>query len=165
MLYLFGASDATIGYADAYITIYLIGNLFVMTGLGMNSFINSQGFGTIGMMTVLLGAVANILLDPVFIFFFHMGVQGAALATIFSQLISAIWILKFLTGPKAILKLKKDAMKLKRSRVLRIIGLGMSGFTMSITNSSVQVMYNAMLQKTGGDLYVGIILLLIQSEK
>ena len=152
MLYLFGASDATIGYADSYITIYL----FVMTGLGMNSFINSQGFGTIGMMTVLLGAVANIILDPVFIFFFHMGVRGAALATILSQLISAIWILKFLTGPKAILKLKKNCMKLKRSRVLRIIGLGMSGFTMSITNSSVQVMYNAMLQKTGGDLYVGI---------
>ena len=149
MLYLFGASDATIGYADSYITIYLMGNIFVMTGLGMNSFINSQGFGTIGMMTVLLGAVANIILDPVFIFFFHMGVRGAALATILSQLISAIWILKFLTGPKAILKLK-------RSRVLRIIGLGMSGFTMSITNSSVQVMYNAMLQKTGGDLYVGI---------
>ena len=156
MLYLFGASDATIGYADSYITIYLMGNIFVMTGLGMNSFINSQGFGTIGMMTVLLGAVANIILDPVFIFFFHMGVRGAALATILSQLISAIWILKFLTGPKAILKLKKNCMKLKRSRVLRIIGLGMSGFTMSITNSSVQVMYNAMLQKTGGDLYVGI---------
>ena len=155
MLYLFGASDATIGYADSYITIYLMGNIFVMTGLGMNSFINSQGFGTIGMMTVLLGAVANIILDPVFIFFFHMGVRGAALATILSQLISAIWILKFLTGPKAILKLKKNCMKLKRSRVLRIIGLGMSGFTMSITNSSVQVMYNAMLQKTGGDLYVG----------
>ena len=155
MLYLFGASDATIGYADS-ITIYLMGNIFVMTGLGMNSFINSQGFGTIGMMTVLLGAVANIILDPVFIFFFHMGVRGAALATILSQLISAIWILKFLTGPKAILKLKKNCMKLKRSRVLRIIGLGMSGFTMSITNSSVQVMYNAMLQKTGGDLYVGI---------
>ena len=156
MLYLFGASDATIGYADSYITIYLMGNIFVMTGLGMNSFINSQGFGTIGMMTVLLGPVANIILDPVFIFFFHMGVRGAALATILSQLISAIWILKFLTGPKAILKLKKNCMKLKRSRVLRIIGLGMSGFTMSITNSSVQVMYNAMLQKTGGDLYVGI---------
>ena len=105
MLYLFGASDATIGYADSYITIYLMGNIFVMTGLGMNSFINSKGFGTIGMMNVLLGAVANIILDPVFIFFFHMGVRGAALATILSQLISAIWILKFLTGPKAILKL------------------------------------------------------------
>ena len=156
LLYLFGASDSTYPYAESYMTIYLLGSVFVMMGLGMNAFINSQGFGTIGMMTVLLGAVANIILDPVFIFFFHMGVRGAALATILSQLISAIWILKFLTGPKAILKLKKNCMKLKRSRVLRIIGLGMSGFTMSITNSSVQVMYNAMLQKTGGDLYVGI---------
>ena len=156
ILYVFGASEDTFPYARDYLQLYLIGTPFVMLGTGMNGFINSQGFGTIGMMTVLLGAVANIILDPVFIFFFHMGVRGAALATILSQLISAIWILKFLTGPKAILKLKKDAMKLKRSRVLRIIGLGMSGFTMSITNSSVQVMYNAMLQKTGGDLYVGI---------
>ena len=94
MLYLFGASDATYPYADAYITIYLLGSLFVMVGLGMNSFINSQGFGRIGMMTVLLGA-ANILLDPIFIFVLHMGIRGAALATILSQLLSAIWILRF----------------------------------------------------------------------
>ena len=85
MLYLFGASDATIPYADAYVTIYLMGNIFVMTGLGMNSFINSQGFGTVGMMTVLLGAVTNIVLDPVFIFVFHMGVRGAALAPFFPR--------------------------------------------------------------------------------
>jgi len=142
MLYLFGASDATIPYADAYVTIYLMGNIFVMTGLGMNSFINSQGFGTVGMMTVLLGAVTNIVLDPVFIFVFHMGVRGAALATILSQMLSALWILAFLTGRPALL--------------LRIVGLGMSGFTMSITNSLVQIMYNSMLQKFGGDLYVGI---------
>ena len=114
MLYLFGASDATIGYADAYITIYLLGNVFVMMGLGMNSFINSQGFGTIGMMTVLLGAIANILLDPLFIFVFHMGVQGAALATIISQFLSAMWILAFLTGKKALLRLKPSAMRLSR---------------------------------------------------
>ena len=156
MLYLFGASDATIGYADAYITIYLLGNIFVMTGLGMNSFINSQGFGTIGMMTVLLGAVANIILDPIFIFVFHMGVRGAALATIISQFLSAVWILVFLTGKKALLRLKPSAMRLTKKRVKDIIGLGMSGFTMSITNSTVQVMYNAMLQRFGGDLYVGI---------
>ena len=156
MLYLFGASDATIGYADAYITIYLLGNIFVMTGLGMNSFINSQGFGTIGMMTVLLGAVANIILDPIFIFVFHMGVRGAALATIISQFLSAVWILVFLTGKKALLRLKPSAMHLTKKRVKDIIGLGMSGFTMSITNSTVQVMYNAMLQRFGGDLYVGI---------
>ena len=156
MLYLFGASDATIGYADAYITIYLLGNVFVMMGLGMNSFINSQGFGTIGMMTVLLGAIANILLDPLFIFVFHMGVQGAALATIISQFLSAMWILAFLTGKKALLRLKPSAMRLSRKRILDITGLGMSGFTMSITNSSVQVMYNALLQSYGGDLSVGV---------
>mgnify|MGYP002226623378 CR=1 FL=1 len=156
MLYLFGASDATIPYADAYVTIYLMGNIFVMTGLGMNSFINSQGFGTVGMMTVLLGAVTNIVLDPVFIFVFHMGVRGAALATILSQMLSALWILAFLTGRRTILKLRPSAMKLDAGRLLRIVGLGMSGFTMSITNSLVQIMYNSMLQKFGGDLYVGI---------
>ena len=156
MLYLFGASDATIPYAESYITIYLMGNLFVMVGLGMNSFINSQGFGTIGMMTVLLGAIANIILDPIFIFIFHMGVQGAALATIISQFLSAAWIVAFLTGKKTILRLKASAFRVEAKRALRIVGLGLSGFTMSLTNSSVQIMYNAMLQKVGGDLYVGI---------
>ena len=156
MLYLFGASDATISYADAYVTVYLMGNIFVMTGLGMNSFINSQGFGTVGMMTVLLGAVTNIVLDPVFIFVFNMGVRGAALATILSQMLSALWILAFLTGRRTILKLRPSAMRLDCGRLLRIVGLGMSGFTMSITNSLVQIMYNSMLQKFGGDLYVGI---------
>lgn len=156
MLFLFGASQDTIPFAEDYITIYLLGNLFVMVGLGMNSFISSQGFGTVGMMTVLLGAAANIVLDPVFIFVFHMGVRGAALATILSQLLSAVWIVHFLTGKKTILRLKRSAFRLEGRRVLRIVGLGMSGFTMSITNSSVQIMYNAMLQKAGGDLYVGI---------
>ena len=156
MLFLFGASPDTITYAENYITIYLLGNIFVMVGLGMNSFINSQGFGTTGMMTVMLGALTNIVLDPIFIFVFHMGVRGAALATILSQMLSAVWIVHFLTGKKTILRLKRSAFRLDRRRVLRIAGLGMSGFTMSITNSSVQVMYNAMLQKAGGDLYVGI---------
>ncbi len=156
MLFLFGASPDTITYAEDYITIYLLGNIFVMVGLGMNSFINSQGFGTTGMMTVMLGALTNIVLDPIFIFVFHMGVRGAALATILSQMLSAVWIVHFLTGKKTILRLKRSAFRLDRRRVLRIAGLGMSGFTMSITNSSVQVMYNAMLQKAGGDLYVGI---------
>ena len=134
----------------------IMGNIFVMTGLGMNSFINSQGFGTVGMMTVLLGAVTNIVLDPVFIFVFNMGVMGAALATILSQMLSALWILAFLTGRRTILKLRPSAMRLDCGRLLRIVGLGMSGFTMSITNSLVQIMYNSMLQKFGGDLYVGI---------
>lgn len=156
MLYLFGASDTTISYADSYITIYLLGSVFVMIGLGMNSFINAQGFGKIGMLTVLLGAVANIILDPVFIFILGLGVQGAAWATILSQALSAIWILWFLTGDKAILKLKKRAFRLNRKRIFGIIGLGLSGFTMSITNSLVQIMYNANLALLGGDLYVGI---------
>ena len=156
MLYLFGASDNTYPYADQYISIYLLGSIFVMIGLGMNSFINSQGFGTIGMMTVLLGAVANIILDPIFIFTFHMGVRGAALATILSQFLSALWIVKFLTGGKAILRLKTSAFRLKKQRMKNIVALGMSGFTMAITNSSVQIMYNASLQHYGGDLYVGI---------
>lgn len=156
MLYLFGASDATYPYADAYITIYLLGSLFVMVGLGMNSFINSQGFGRIGMMTVLLGAAANILLDPIFIFVLHMGIRGAALATILSQLLSAIWILRFLTSDKTILKLRRSSMRLSAQRVRKIVGLGLSGFTMSITNCTVQIMCNATLQVYGGDLYVGV---------
>jgi putative MATE family efflux protein len=156
LLYLFGASDFTYTYADQYISIYLLGNLFVMIGLGLNSFINSQGFGTTGMVTVLLGAVANIILDPIFIFVLHMGVKGAALATILSQFLSTLWIVKFLTGKKAILKLKISCFRLKRQRVNDILALGMSGFTMSITNSLVQIMYNTSLQHYGGDLYVGV---------
>ena len=156
MLYLFGASETTISYADSYITVYLLGSVFVMVGLGMNSFINSQGFGKIGMLTVLLGAVTNIILDPIFIFTLNLGVQGAAWATIISQGLSALWIIRFLTGSKAILKLRKQSFPLNRQRVLDIIGLGLSGFTMSITNSLVQIMYNASLARFGGDLYIGI---------
>lgn len=156
MLYLFGASDSTYPYADQFISIYLLGTVFVMTGLGMNSFINSQGFGTVGMMTVLLGAVTNIVLDPIFIFLLDMGVQGAALATVISQFLSALWTIKFLTGKKAILRLKTSCFRLKKHRVKSIAALGMSGFTMSVTNSLVQITYNASLQHYGGDLYVGI---------
>ena len=156
MLFLFGASHETLPYADSYITIYLLGSIFVMTGLGMNSFINSQGFGKIGMLTVLLGAAANIVLDPLFIFAFRLGVRGAAWATIISQGLSAAWILWFLTSDKAILKLRKTAFRLKTRRVMAIVGLGLSGFTMAITNSLVQIMYNANLALLGGDLYVGI---------
>ncbi len=156
LLYLFGASDATITYADEYVTIYLLGSLFVMVGLGMNSFINAQGFGKTGMLSVIVGAVANIILDPLFIFALDMGVKGAALATIISQFLSAVWIVRFLTGKRTILKLRPRAFRLTRSRTLAIMGLGLSGFTMSITNSLVQVMYNASLSAWGGDLYVGV---------
>lgn len=156
LLYMFGASDATYPYAAQFADIYLLGTVFVMVGLGLNSFINSQGFGTIGMMTVLMGAIVNIILDPIFIFAMDMGVRGAALATVIAQFLSAVWTVKFLTGKKAILKLKMSCFKLDKHRVKSIVGLGMSGFTMNVTNSVVQVMYNASLQLYGGDLYVGV---------
>ena len=160
MLYLFGASDVTYPYANDYLTIYLLGTLFVMTGLGMNSFVNSQGFGRVGMLTVVLGAVANIILDPIFIFVLDMGVRGAAIATVISQMLSTIWILTFLTGPRAILRLRLSAMRLKLDRVRRIVTLGTAGFMMSVTNSLVQILCNATLQSTGGDLYVGVMTIL-----
>jgi len=156
ILYLFGASDDTFPYANDYMTIYLCGTLFVMISLGMNPFINSQGFGRIGMMTVFLGAGTNIILDPIFIFVLDMGVKGAALATVIAQGLSALWVLKFLTGTKAILKLKLSCLRLKAQRVKRILALGLSGLMMHLTNSLVQVVCNATLQSYGGDLYVGI---------
>ena len=155
VLYLFGASEATFPYADAYLTVYLCGTLFVMVSLGMNPFINAQGFAKIGMMTVGLGAVVNIVLDPVFIFVLDMGVQGAALATVIAQGCSAVWVLKFLTGKRAILRLKFDCMALSARRVRKIVSLGLAGFFVNLTNSLVQVVCNTTLQAYGGDLYVG----------
>ena len=154
VLYLFGASADTFPYADSYMTIYLCGTLFVMISLGMNPFINAQGFGKVGMMTVLLGATVNIILDPVLIFVYHMGVQGAALATVFSQGLSAAWVLLFLTGKKAILRLRRENLRLDRERTQKIVFLGLSGFFVNMTNSLVQVVCNATLQRYGGDLYV-----------
>ncbi len=160
ILYLFGASDETFPYAQQYIVIYLLGSVFVMISLGMNGFINSQGFSQIGMMTVILGAVTNIVLDPVFIFRFHMGVRGAALATILSQMLSAVWVIRFLTGPRAILKLRFRSMKLEVRRAERIMGLGLSGFVMAVTNSLTQIACNSSLSLHGGDLYVGVMTVL-----
>ncbi len=160
VLYAFGASEATFPYAGEYIRVYLMGTLFVMISLGMNPFINCQGFGNVGMLTVLIGAAFNIVLDPFFIFGLQMGVRGAALATVLSQMVSAIWVLRFLTGKKAVLQLEKSALKLERIRVEKIIGLGMSSFVMSFTNSLVQVTCNSTLQAYGGDLYVGIMTVL-----
>ena len=156
ILYLFGASDDTFPYADDYMTIYLCGTLFVMIGLGMNPFINAQGFGKTGMFTVVIGAVINIVLDPIFIFLMDMGVKGAALATVIAQGVSAVWVLQFLTGRRSILKLRRRCLPLQGKRVRRIIALGLSGFCMNMTNSLVQVVCNATLQAYGGDLYVGI---------
>lgn len=149
ILYAFGASDVTFPYASGYIKIYLLGTLSVMVTLGMNPFINSQGFGNMGMLTILIGAVLNIVLDPLFIFVFHMGVRGAAAATIISQFCSAVWVLRFLCGKKAVLTLKKSAMIISGKRVKDIISLGMSGFFMAFTNSLVQIVCNATLQTWG----------------
>ena len=160
ILYLFGASDVTYRYAAEYIMIYLLGTVPVMIALGMNPYINSQGFPRIGMLTVFLGAVVNIVLDPIFIFVFDMGVSGAATATIISQFLSAVWVLKFLTGKQAALRLKRESMKLSAVRVKNITGLGLSSFVMSFTNSLVQVACNSTLQQFGGDLYISIMTIL-----
>lgn len=156
ILYRFGASPDTFPYANGYLSIYLFGTLFVMVSLGMNPFINAQGFGKIGMMTVLLGAAANIILDPVFIFVLHMGVRGAALATVISQGLSAAWVLTFLTGEQAVLRLRRENLRLNRTRTKKIISLGLSGFFVNLTNSLVQVVCNSTLQRYGGDTYVEV---------
>ena len=156
VLYLFGASDATYVFADDYLTIYLMGTLFVMISQGMNYFINAQGFGVIGMLTVSIGALLNLLLDPVFIFVLELGVKGAAIATVISQGVSALWALLFLKSRRAVIPISRESMKLSWPVVGEIVSLGMSGFVMQITNSVAQIMGNVMLQRWGGDLYVGI---------
>lgn len=160
ILRLFGASDVSFPYANEYLSIYLLGTLFVMVSLGMNPFINAQGFGRVGMLTVALGAVVNIVLDPVFIFALDMGVKGAALATVIAQGCSAVWVLRFLTGKKTILRLRFSALRLQRQRTGRILALGLSGFIMGVTNSLVQIVCNKTLSIYGGDLYVGVMTVL-----
>lgn len=160
LLYALGGSDATYPYASAYLKIYLLGSLFVMVGLGMNPFINAQGFGKTGMVTVALGAVINLLLDPILIFWFHMGVRGAALATIIAQFCSAAWVLFFLTGKKPILRLELQWGIPDWQVVRQITALGTSNFIMNFTNSVVQVVCNRQLQFYGGDLYVGVMTVL-----
>ena len=160
VLYLFGASDDTYPYAGAYLSIYLIGTIFVMIGVGMNSFISAQGFGKISMMTVVVGAVINIVLDPVFIFLFNMGVRGAALATIISQFVSAVWVFRFLIGKKALFTLNLQSMKPDWKLIGKIAGLGTSGFTMAVTNGLTQIACNRMLGLFGGDSYIAVMTVL-----
>lgn len=160
LLYALGASDVTYPYASAYLKIYFIGNLFVMIGLGMNPFVNAQGFGTTGMVTVGLGALINILLDPLFIFVFHLGVQGAAAATVLSQLASAIWVVLFLMSKKPMLRLSLRWQMPDWNLVRQIVTLGMANFIVNFTNSLVQVVCNRQLQIYGGDLYVGVMTVL-----
>ena len=159
-LYLFGASDASYPYAAEYLRLYLMGTPFAMIGTGMNGFINAQGFSGTGMATVLIGAAVNIALDPLFIFVFGMGVSGAALATILSQLLSATWVLKFLLGKKTLFRLQKTGMRPEGRLLKEIISLGMAGFVVYASNGAVQIACNATLRDFGGDVYVGVMTIL-----
>lgn len=161
LLYWFGASDNTFGYADQYLSIYLMGTLFVQLSLGLNQFITTQGFASTSMKTVLIGAVINIVLDPIFIYGFQMGVRGAALATIIAQFVSAVWVLWFLFGKKTILKIRAKDLKFNRSIMLSVLGLGLSPFIMQATESLIQLTFTSGMQKYGGDDYVGAIAIII----
>ena len=155
LLRLFGASDATLPYAVEYGRIYILGSVFVLTVMGMNTFITTQGFARISMLTTVIGAVINIVLDPIFIFLFKMGVSGAALATVLSQAVSAVWILRFLTGSGTILRLKKENLKLEAPVILPCLGLGVSSFVMVSTESILSVCFTSSLARFGGDVAVG----------
>ena len=160
VIFLFGASEASYVYANEYLKISLFGTVFTMLVTGMNGFINAQGFPKFGMITTILGAVITIILDPVFIFVFDMGVAGAALATVLSQMVAAIWVLRFLTGKKAVLRLQRKCLRLSAKRTASIAGLGITNFVMQASNCLVQVVCNNSLQIYGGDLYVGIMTIL-----
>lgn len=160
ILFLFGASEQSYFYADQYLSIYLLGTAFSMLTTGLNSFINAQGFPRIGMLTTVLGATINVILDPVFIFALNMGVRGAAAATVISQAISAAWVLLFLLSKKAVVPLRKRHLGVSSARLKKIISLGFPGFVMQGTNSLVQIICNNQLQHYGGDLYVGIMTVL-----
>ena len=156
LLLAFGASENTIGYATDYMGIYAIGTLFVQLTLGMNFFITAQGFTRISMVSVLIGAVANIALDPVFIFGFHMGVRGAALATIISQALSCTWVVGFLCSKKTRLRLKKENLGLQAGIILPCIALGTAAFIMQASESIISVCFNSSLLQYGGDIAVGV---------
>jgi len=160
LLYMFGASEKTFQYANEYISIYSLGSIFVMFTLGLNSFINSQGFSKFAMITVIVGALTNIILDPILIFGFNMGVKGAAYATVISQAISALWALKFLLGKKTILKIRKEYLAPKLKILRPMILLGLSPFIMQSTESLLQITFNVNLGKFGGDIYIGIMTVL-----
>ena len=155
LLYAFGASDNVIGFAQDYIGLYLYGTIFVMLSLGLNTFISGQGNAKVAMLSVLIGAVTNIILDPIFIFILNMGVKGAALATIISQAFSAIWVVNFLISKKSSLKIKRENLKPDMKFIKKIGSLGCSPFIMQSTESLVLLTLNSGLQKYGGDLYVG----------
>lgn len=160
LLMAFGASENTISYGTRYMNIYSVGTIFVQLTLGMNAFITAQGFAKTGMLSVLIGAVSNIVLDPIFIFGFNMDVQGAALATIISQALSCIWVVSFLFGKKTILKIRKENMRLSASVILPCLALGTSTFIMQASESVISICFNSSLQKFGGDIAVGAMTIL-----
>ena len=160
LLLLFGASENTIGYALSYIRIYVLGTVFVQVTLGMNTYITAQGFAKISMMTVVIGAGINIVLDPIFIFLLDMGVQGAALATVLSQAVSACWVLRFLTGKTTRWKLRREHLRPRAKVVLPCIALGLAPFIMQSTESLLSVSFNSSLQRYGGDIAVGAMTIL-----
>lgn len=155
LLRLFGASDATLPYAVQYGRVYVLGSVFVLIVMGMNTFITTQGFAKTSMLTTVIGAAINIVLDPIFIFVLGLGVTGAALATILSQAVSALWILRFLTGKKTVLKLQTRCMKLDPGVILPCLGLGVSSFVMVSTESILSVSFTTSLARYGGDVAVG----------
>lgn len=160
ILMLFGASESTLPYAWAYMQIYSIGTIFVQLALGLNAFINAQGFAKIGMLTVVIGAVCNIVLDPIFIFGLHMGVRGAALATIISQGISCVWIVRFLLGRQTMLRIRKENLRIRPKTVGPCIALGVAPFIMQFTESVLNICFNTSLLKYGGDVAVGAMTIL-----
>lgn len=161
ILFAFGASNNTITYAEQYITIYLCGTIFVQLALGLNSFISAQGFSKTAMLSVLIGAVINIVLDPIFIFGCKLGVRGAAFATVISQAVSALWVVRFLCSEKSIIRIQKKYMKLQTAVVKQIASIGISSFVMQSTESLVTVTLNSGLQSYGGDIYVGTMSILM----
>ena len=160
ILLLFGASESTLPYAWAYMQIYSLGTIFVQLALGLNAFINAQGFARIGMLTVVIGAVCNIILDPIFIFGLHMGVRGAALATILSQGVSCMWIVRFLLGKETTLRIRKGNLKIRPKTVGPCIALGVAPFIMQFTESVLNICFNTSLLKYGGDVAVGAMTIL-----
>ena len=156
ILFAFGASEESYVYASQYLSIYLLGTVFSMITTGMNGYINAQGFPKVGMFSIIIGAITNIILDPVFIFGFDMGVRGAALATIISQAISAIWVLHFLFGKKVLIPIQFKYIRIRKEITKDIFRLGTSNFIMAGTNCLVQIVCNSTLQSYGGDIYVGI---------
>lgn len=155
LLMLFGASDDTLPYAVEYARIYLLGTVAVLIVMGMNPFLTTQGFAKMSMLTTVIGAGINIVLDPIFIFVFDMGVPGAACATVLSQIVGVVWILRFLRGNKTVLRLKKENMRLEKGIILPCLGLGISSFVMVATESVLSISFTSSLQKFGGDVAVG----------